>query len=114
MRAPLPHGITGETYVSTSPRRPVIAPVGTPCQTAPRAPDRARGAGATGVSMSFETLDFLTDSTVLGDPSPYYAYLREQPARRVAPHDVVAVSGYDELVSVFRDTDTYSMCNTAS
>jgi cytochrome P450 len=63
--------------------------------------------------MSFETLDFLTDSSVLGDPSPYYAYLRECPARHVPP-GVVAVTGYDELVSVFRDTDTYSMCNTAS
>ena len=64
--------------------------------------------------MSFETLDFLTDSSILGDPGPYYSYLRECPARHVPPHGVVAVSGYDELVSVFRDTDTYSMCNTAS
>ena len=64
--------------------------------------------------MTFETLDFLTDASVLGDPSPYYDYLRECPVRHVPPYDVVAVSGYDELVSVFRDIETYSMCNTAS
>ena len=64
--------------------------------------------------MTFETLDFLTDASVLGDPSPYYDYLRECPVRHVPPHDVVAVTGYDELVSVFRDIETYSMCNTAS
>src|SRR5262245_61557816 len=64
--------------------------------------------------MTFETLDFLTDSSVLGDPSQYYDYLRESPVRHVPPHDVVAVTGYDELVSVFRDVDLYSMCNTAS
>jgi cytochrome P450 len=64
--------------------------------------------------MSFETLDFLTDSSILEDPSPYYAYLRECPVRHVPPHGAVAVTGYDELVAVFRDTDLYSMCNTAS
>ena len=64
--------------------------------------------------MTFETLDFLTDASVLGDPSQYYHYLRECPVRHVPPHGMVAVTGYEELVSVFRDTDTYSMCNTAS
>jgi len=64
--------------------------------------------------MTFETLDFLTDASVLGDPSQYYDYLRECPVRHVPPHGMVAVTGYEELVSVFRDTETYSMCNTAS
>jgi hypothetical protein len=48
--------------------------------------------------MSFETLDFLTDASILDDPSPYYEYLRECPVRHVRPHSVVAVTGYDEAV----------------
>ena len=51
--------------------------------------------------MTFETLDFLTDASVLGDPSQYYDYLRECPVRHVPPHGMVAVTGYEELVSVF-------------
>jgi cytochrome P450 len=64
--------------------------------------------------MSFETLDFLTDASILADPTPYYDYLRECPVRHVPPHGVVAVSGYDEAVSVWRHQETYSMCNSAS
>src|SRR6185503_11759282 len=92
----------------------VLVEGGTQCHTAARAPRIARTITLAGVPMSFETLDFLTDSSILGDPSPYYAYLRECPVQHVQPHGVVAVTGYDELVSVFRDTDIYSMCNTAS
>ena len=52
--------------------------------------------------MSFETLDFLTDGSILDDPVQYYDYLRECPVRHVPPHGVVAVTGYDEVVSVWR------------
>lgn len=64
--------------------------------------------------MSFETLDFLTDASILADPSGYYDYLRECPVRHVPPHDVVAVTGYDEAVWVWRHQEGYSMCNSAS
>jgi cytochrome P450 len=64
--------------------------------------------------VTFETVDFLTDASILGDPSPYYDYLRECPVRHVPPHGVVAVTGYDEAVSVWRHQETYSMCNSAS
>jgi len=61
--------------------------------------------------MSYETLDFLTDSSVLGDPSSYYAYLRECPVRPAGPHGMIAVTGWDEGVEVWRDVDTFSSCN---
>jgi cytochrome P450 len=63
---------------------------------------------------SFETLDFLTDASILEDPAPYYAYLRECPVRRVPPHGVVAVTGIDEAVEVWRDSGTFSSCNSSS
>jgi cytochrome P450 len=60
----------------------------------------------------FESIDFLTDASLVDDPYPYYDYLRECPVRSVAPHGVVAVTGYDEVVEVWRDDDTYSSCNS--
>ena len=61
---------------------------------------------------SYETLDFLTDASILEDPAPYYAYLRQCPVRQVPPHGVAAVTGCDEAVKVWRDSDTYSSCNS--
>ncbi len=61
---------------------------------------------------SFETLDFLTDASILTDPQWYYAYLRQCPVRHVPPHGVAAVTGCDEAVRVWRDSDTYSSCNS--
>ena len=64
--------------------------------------------------MTYDTLDFLTDSSILDDPTSYYDYLRECPVRHVPPHGVVAVSGYDEAIWVWRHQEGYSMCNSAS
>jgi cytochrome P450 len=64
--------------------------------------------------MSFDTLDFLTDASILDDPVPYYEYLLECPVRHVPPHGVVAVTGYDEAVAVWRDPDAYSSINSSS
>jgi len=64
--------------------------------------------------MSFDTLDFLTDGSILDDPVPYYEYLLERPVQHVPPHAVVAVTGYDEAVSVWRDPDAYSSVNSSS
>src|SRR5947199_9480834 len=62
----------------------------------------------------FDTLDFLTDASILADPYPYYDHLRQCPARHVPPHDIVAVSGYDEAVDVWRDVSMYSSCNSTA
>ncbi len=64
--------------------------------------------------MSFDTLDFLTDASILDDPAPYYEYLRKCPVQHVPPHGVVAVTGYDEVVAVWRDPDAYSSVNSSS
>ena len=52
----------------------------------------------------FATLDFLTDSSMIPDPYPYYEYLREQgPAVWVPPHGFVGVFGRpDDLDRRFR------------
>jgi cytochrome P450 len=60
----------------------------------------------------FEAVDFLTDESVVEDPYPYYEYLRHCPVRHVPPHGMVAVTGYDEVVEVWRDDATYSSCNS--
>jgi cytochrome P450 len=64
--------------------------------------------------MSFDTLDFLTDASILDDPVPYYEYLLKCPVQHVPPHGVVAVTGYDEAVAVWRDADSYSSVNSSS
>jgi cytochrome P450 len=64
--------------------------------------------------VTFEALDFLTDASILADPAPYYEYLLGCPVRHVPPHGVVAVTGYDEAVEVWRDPDAYSSVNSSS
>ena len=59
----------------------------------------------------FEDVDFLTDASLVDDPYPYYAYLRECPVRSSGPHDMVTVTGWEEGVEVWRDVDTFSSCN---
>ena len=61
----------------------------------------------------FEKIDFFTDPSLVEDPYPYYDYLRSQaPVLPLPHHGVVAVSGYDEAVAVYKDTETFSSCNS--
>ena len=61
----------------------------------------------------FDTLDFFTDQSLVEDPYPYFEFLRSQgPVVRLPHRNVVAVTGYDEAAAVFRDTDTFSNCNS--
>ncbi|GAA2431864.1 cytochrome P450 [Actinomadura vinacea] len=58
-----------------------------------------------------EALDFFRGEELVADPYPYFKHLREQcPVRREPHHDVVMVTGYDEAVQVFNDTETFSSC----
>jgi cytochrome P450 len=58
-----------------------------------------------------EAIDFFTDPSLIEDPYPYFDYLRSQGPVLPLPHrGVVAVSGYDEAVEVYRDPDTFSSC----
>jgi cytochrome P450 len=59
------------------------------------------------------TIDFFSDESLVDDPYPYFDHLRSQcPVQPLAHHGVVAVTGYDEATEVYRDTETFSSCNS--
>ena len=59
----------------------------------------------------FEAVDFFRDEELVADPYPYFDALRGQcPVHRENHHDVMMVTGYDEAVQVYNDTDTFSSC----
>ena len=62
-----------------------------------------------------DTPDFFTDGTLLKDPYAWLHALREEcPLRREVHHDVVMVTGYDEVVSIYNDTEHFSSCTSVS
>ena len=68
-----------------------------------------------GDAIDYKTIDFFTDDSLVEDPYPYFEYLRAQgPVFREPHHDVVMVTGYAEAVAVYRDTGTFSSCNSVS
>ncbi len=59
----------------------------------------------------FETRDFFRDNDLVADPYPHYDALRQRcPVLREQRHDVVMVTGYDEAVEVFHDSESFSSC----
>jgi cytochrome P450 len=61
----------------------------------------------------YTTLDFFNDPSLVEDPYPYFDALREVAPVVALPHlGVVAVTGYDEAVEVYRNVDTFSSCNS--
>jgi cytochrome P450 len=61
------------------------------------------------MTTDYATLDFLTDQTLVPDPYPYFDYLRERnPVLEVPPWGVIAVTGYEEAVAVYKDTENFS------
>ncbi|HET6948794.1 MAG TPA: cytochrome P450 [Acidimicrobiales bacterium] len=66
-------------------------------------------AGAKDISQR----DFFTDESLLADPYPYYEALRAKcPVHQEPNHGVLAITGYDEAVDVYRDPVTFSACNS--
>jgi cytochrome P450 len=62
----------------------------------------------------FSEVDFFTDPALVANPYPYYEYLRAQcPVVHVPSSGVVAVTGYDELTEVYRDSATFSAVNSS-
>jgi cytochrome P450 len=58
-------------------------------------------------------VDFFTDTALVTDPYRYFDVLRSRcPVHPVAHPGVVAVTGYEEAVEVYRDAATYSSCNS--
>jgi cytochrome P450 len=62
----------------------------------------------------FSEVNFFTDPGLVTDPYPYYEYLRAKcPVVHVPSSGVVAVTGYDELHQVYRDSATFSAVNSS-
>jgi cytochrome P450 len=62
---------------------------------------------------AYDSIDFFSDQSLLEDPYPYFDYLRSQcPVLPTAHHGVVAVSGYEEAMEIYVDTETFSSCNS--
>jgi cytochrome P450 len=60
---------------------------------------------------NLEALDFFRDEELVADPYPYFEALRGKcPVQREPHHDVMMVTGYDEALQVYNDTDTFSSC----
>jgi cytochrome P450 len=65
--------------------------------------------------MDPDAIDFFRDESVVADPYPYFDALRSKcPVQREPHHDVVMVTGYDEAIAVYHDTETFSSCNSVS
>ena len=63
----------------------------------------------------FDAIDFFRGDALVGDPYPYFEYLRERgPVWREPHHGVVMVTGYEEAIAVYRDNATFSSCNSVS
>ena len=58
----------------------------------------------------FETVDFFTDESLVPDPYPYFDHLRSKcPVAQATPFNVLAVTGYDEALAVYKDP-AFSSC----
>ncbi len=59
----------------------------------------------------YEAIDFFLGDELVADPYPYFQALREQcPVAREPHHGVVMVTGYEEAVEVFHDSERFSSC----
>ena len=57
-------------------------------------------------------IDYFSDEAVAQNPYEYYEYLRSNgPVFREPHHDVVAVTGYAEVMAAFKDTESFSAVN---
>lgn len=58
----------------------------------------------------FETVDFFTDESLIPDPYPYFDHLRSKcPVVQATPFNVLAVTGYEEALAVYKDP-AFSSC----
>ena len=63
----------------------------------------------------FDAIDFFQARPLYQNPYPYYEYLRSHgPVWREPHRGVVMVTGYEEASAVYRDTETFSSCNTVA
>ena len=61
----------------------------------------------------WKSIDYFFDTDLVEDPYTYYDDLRaECPVLSLDHLGVFAVTGYDELLEVYRDTESFSSCNS--
>ena len=61
--------------------------------------------------IDYDTADFFTDQSLVPNPYPYYDHLRSRsPVLLLPPYGVVAVTGYDEALGVYRNSEDFSSC----
>ncbi len=61
----------------------------------------------------YDATDFFRGDELVADPYPYFEWLRAQcPVQRERHHGVMMVTGYDEAIAVYNDTDRFSSCNS--
>lgn len=66
-------------------------------------------------TKSFDAIDFFRDEELLRDPYAYFDALRSEcPVRREPHHGVVMITGYDEAVDVYNDTERFSSCTSVT
>jgi cytochrome P450 family 150 subfamily A5 len=64
---------------------------------------------------NYEAIDFFRDDAMIVDPYPYFEAIRtEGPAWREPHHDVVMITGYEESMAVYSDTDSFSSCTSVT
>lgn len=60
--------------------------------------------------INFETVDYFTDESLVPDPYPYFDHLRSKcPVVQATPFGVLAVTGYAEALSVYKNP-AFSSC----
>jgi cytochrome P450 len=65
------------------------------------------------VAEDWQTIDYFSDQSLVEDPYPYFEQLRAQCPVLPLPHlGVVAVTGYEEIAEVYRESDVFSSCNS--
>ncbi len=62
----------------------------------------------------FETVDYFTDESLVPDPYPYFDHLRGKcPVTSATPFNVLAVTGYEEALAVYKNP-AFSSCNSVA
>ena len=66
-------------------------------------------------SSDFDEIDFFRATALYQDPYPYYEYVRAHgPVWREPHRNVVIVTGFEEVMSVYNNAEVFSSCNTVA
>jgi cytochrome P450 len=70
---------------------------------------------ASDVTHDFEQVDWFRAGDLYQDPYPYYEWLRSHgPVWQEPRRGVFMVTGYEECISIYNDTENFSNCNAVS